>query len=132
MTVMLIVHKNAPLYLRTQLHGLGRAETDEAYRKNLRIIMAVLFAHWSDTNPDLTGIRGNLFDVITNESFYQEGFNKTSDKRLWFCSYVGFEKTTSEWAKEHAPSCRGYICMRVFVTDEFSNELESHTIIIYY
>ncbi len=132
MAVMIVINKNAHLYLQTHLFAIGRAADDAEFRKNLRIMAAVLLADWSDSKPDLSGVRGNIFDVITNEQFYQTGVNKTSGERLWFCSYIGFEKITSKWAKENTNQSRGYICMRIYITDAQHNELESHTVQIYY
>lgn len=117
------------------LYGVGRASTDAELRANLRLILAILLAQWSDTNPDLEGIRGDIFDIVTSEFFYEKGYAKTtenSDTRIWFCSYVGFEKVTSAWAKEHHPDCRGYISMRLHNQDERCNELDSHSIQFYF
>ena len=132
MAVIIAVVPNPRVYLRTHLYGLGRAETDAAYRQNLRVIAAILFAYWADSAPDLSGERGHIFDVVTSDKFYHDGVNTTSDRRLWFCSYVGFEKITSTWAKQNAPSCKGYLSMRIYITDEFSRELAAHTIQIYF
>ena len=116
------------------LYAVGRAGTDAELRENLRLILAILLARWSDTNPDLEGVRGNLFDVATTEKFYQEGFAKTvgahGDDRLWFCSYVGFEKATSLWARSRG--LHGVVCARLFNQDVKNKELDAHTIQIYF
>lgn len=136
MAFLKIVIPNRNIYTRTMLYGVGRAETDADLRKNLRLIAAVLITGWSDTtNPDLAGIVGEIFDVMTSPKFYEDGYNKTSkgnDTRLWFCSYVGFEKLTSKWAKETIPQCHGVICMRIYNQDAQQNPMDSHTVQIFY
>ena len=133
MAVLIIPVENMrKLYIQTQLFGNGRAEDDASFRQNLRLIAAVLLAHWSDTKPDLSGETGHIFDVLTSEKFYKEGYNSTSDYRLWTCSYIGFEKITSKWAKEKFPNAHGYICMRVVAFDAGATEKASHTIQFYY
>lgn len=135
MAFLSIVHPSPQIYLRTKLHGIGYASSDAELRENLRLITAILLAKWSDTNPNLDGIRGILFDVITNEFFYHNGYAKAvdgTDERLWFCSYVGFEQITSKWAKEKHPGCKGYISMRLFNRDAKQQELDSHTVQIYF
>lgn len=136
MALLHIVNPNNRIYTRTMLHGVGRAGSDAELRANLRVILAILLVDWSETNPDLSGERGDIFDVITTPQFYEKGYAKTiahkGDERLWFCSYIGFEKVTSKWAKENCPDCHGYISMRIYNQDSRHNELESHTIIIYF
>lgn len=161
MAVILITEPNPKIYTRTLLHALGRADSDSEFRTNLRLVVAVLLAYWADTKPDLSGVRGDIFDVVTSEHFYRKGLAKTvyrekkgpllnddgigidpvpmwkeeladETARLWFCSYVGFEKITSKWAKENHPGCHGYICMRVFNQDVRHNEIDGHTIIVYF
>lgn len=137
MAILQIYIPSRNIYTRTMLYGVGRATSDGALRANLRLIAAVLLAGWSDNqHPDLSGITGEIFDVVTSEKFYTEGYNATirgdKDKRLWFCSYIGFEKITSKWAKENHPDCHGYICMRVDNQDERHNIIDAHTIQIYF
>jgi hypothetical protein len=117
------------------LHGFGRVDNDAEFRSQLRLIAAILLAQWSDTKPDLNGVRGDIFDVATNEQFYQNGYNVTTkgnDRRLWFCSYIGFERISSKWAMENYPGCHGYIGMRIYNQDERHNDLDSHTILFYF
>lgn len=132
MAIMLVVSPQSKIYLRTILYGVGRAEDDSELRANFRLIAASVLAHWSDSNPDLSGVRGDIFDVLTAEPFYQKGYAKTSGERLWFCSYIGFEKITSTWAKTNHPDCKGYLCIRIYNQDSRHNELEFHTIQIYF
>lgn len=128
---------NKNIYTRTLLHAIGRAHTDGEMRANLRLIVAVLLAQWSDTHAHLLhGQLGDLFDVVTSEDLYLKGVVKTvageRDERLWFCSYIGFEKITSQWAKETHPDCHGVVCMRLFNQDARHNEIDSHSIQIYF
>lgn len=137
MSVRLIFIPNRNIYTRTMLYGVGRAQNDAELRNNLRLIAAVLLAGWSDTkDADLSGQMGEIFDILTSEKFYTEGYNTSikgeNDRRLWFCSYIGFEKLTSKWARENHPDCHGYICMRVFNQDDQRRELDHHTIQIYF
>lgn len=119
-------------YTQTLLWGLGRAEDDAEFRQNLRIIMAILLAKsYEDSNPP-EGREAAIFDIMTSESFYLKGYNKTSDQRLWFPSYVGFEKLTSKWAKQKYPDCHGYLCMRLIEQDVENETLASHTVQIYF
>ncbi len=130
-----IVFPHPGFYKRTQLNAINQSQDDGMMRENFRIMMAVLLAHWADTKPDLTGERGFLFDLLTSEKFYTSGYNKTkngNDERLWFCSYVGFEKVRSKWMKEKYPDVRGVLCMRIFSRDNKGVELDAHTIQIYY
>jgi hypothetical protein len=136
MAVLLINIPSPHIYTRTMLHGIGRAQTNAEMWDNLRLIAAVLLARWCDTGPDLTGVRGHIFDVLTSEFFYQKGYAKTKfgehDDRLWFCGYIGFEKVTSLWAKKNYPKCHGYICMRVHNQDDKHREQDNHTILFYF
>lgn len=137
MAVLQAVIPNSNIFLRTRLYGEGRAEDDAAMRKNFRIIAAVLMGEWSEiTLVDLDGIYGDILDVMTSPKFYDDGYNKTTngvnDDRLWFCSYVGFEKLTSKWAKETIPNCRGVILMRISNQDGKGNALDAHTVQIFY
>lgn len=119
-------------YMQTILWALGRAEDDAEFRQNLRILMAVLLAKgYDDANPP-TGKLAAIFDIMTSESFYLKGYNKTSNQIMWFPSYVGFEKLSSKWAKETYPGCRGYLCMRLIEKDIEFNEVEAHTVQIYF
>lgn len=132
MAVLIVSHSNKKIYLQSHLWGLGRAEDDQAFRSNLRLIFAVLLAQWSENNPELFGKDSYIFDIITTPHFYKKSYVTTSDQKVWFCSYVGFEKITSKWAKEEFPNCRGYLCMRLYATNAQSEELEAHTVQIYY
>lgn len=135
MAVLLVVNPNPHAYVRTTLHGINKARSYAEFFDNLRMITAVLLAQWSDTNPDLSGVRGDVFDVLTTEIFYRKGYAKTkrgSDERLWFCDYIGFEKVTSQWAKTNHPDCRGYISMRIHNQDQRHLDLEHHTVILYF
>lgn len=136
MAFLHIVNPNNRVYTRTMLYGVGRAETDAVFRANLRMILAILLANWSDTNPDLSGVKGDIFDILTSPQFYEEGYAKTvageKDARLWFCSYIGFEKVTSKWAKENHPGCHGVVCARIYNQDTRHNEIDSHTVQFYF
>lgn len=136
MAVLQVFVPTPNIYTRTLLHGVGRAGTDAELRNNLRLIAAILMAGWHDKyQPDLGGSTGEIFDVMTNEKFYLDGYNTTAkgdDRRLWFCSYIGFEKLTSKWAKENHPDCHGYICMRMYNQDDKQREVDHHTIQIYF
>ena len=136
MALLLVVNPSPRIYTRTMLFGVGRADSHSEMQDNLRLIAAILMAQWSDTNPDLSGVRGHIFDVLTSELFYQKGYAKTQfgdyDDRLWFCDYVGFEKITSRWAKENCPGCNGYICMRIHNQDDKHRERDNHTVLIYF
>lgn len=119
-------------YVQTILWALGRAEDDAEFRKNLRILMAVLLAKgYDEANPPKDKLAA-IFDIMTSESFYLKGYNKSSDQRLWFPSYVGFEKLTSKWAKETYPKCHGYLCMRLVEKDVNNKDLDAHTVQIYF
>jgi hypothetical protein len=136
MAILLVINPQIKLYTRYMLHGLGRVDNDAQFREQLRLMAAILLAHWMDTNPVLKEKESDLFDVVTSEKFYEDGYTKTTngdnDDRLWFCSYVGFERVTSAWAKKNHPECRGYIGMRIFNQDKNCRDLDSHTIIIYF
>lgn len=136
MAFLHIAFPNRLLYLRTRLHGVGHADSDAEMRENFRLIVAVLLALWADANnPDLSGIRGTVFDIATSEFFYENGYAKTidnGDERLWFCSYIGFEQITSQWAKENHPTCNGCLCMRLYSQDNKHREMGAHTIQIYF
>jgi hypothetical protein len=155
MAFITVVVPRPQLYSRFMLHGLGRVESDAHFREQLRLMAAILFAHWSDGNPDLQGVKGDVFDVVIDQPFTERGFTKTvksekkadalvttfagviepetrSDARLWFCSYIGFERITSKWAKENCPGCRGYICMRIYNQDLRHNIVDTHTVQIYF
>lgn len=122
---------NKELYLNTQLWIVRRQIDDATYRKHLRVVMAILLATaYDEANPPV-GISAELFDVLTSERFHECGYNKTTDNRLWFCSYIGFEKITSAWAKEKYPKCKGYLCMRVLIKNHLHQET-SHTVQIYF
>ncbi|BAW19379.1 hypothetical protein [Ralstonia phage RP31] len=117
------------------LHGVGRADSDAELRANLRVILAILLVDWYESNPDLGGVKSHIFDVVTAPQFYEEGYTKTvgnNDDRLWFCSYIGFEKLTSQWAKENAKGCHGVICARIFNQDARQNEMDHHCIQVYF
>lgn len=146
MAFISVIIPHRKIYTQYMLHGYGRAKDDAEFRFGLRMTAAVLLSWWYDeavllaekddpNRPNLEGSRGHVFDVATNEHFYTKGFGKTqngNDERLWFCSYIGFEKVTSEWAKKNYPDCNGYICMRIYNQDSRHNELESHTVQIYF
>lgn len=136
MAIILVTNPQPKLYTRYMLHGFGRVDNDAEFREQLRLMVAVLLAQWTDTKPDLSGARGVVFDVATNQQFYESGYAKTingdRDARLWFCGYVGFERVTSEWAKKNCPGCHGYVSMRLYNQDERHNELDAHSIIIYF
>ncbi len=135
MAIILVTNPQPKLYTRYMLHGFGRVDNDADFREQLRLVAAILLAHWSDTDPDLSGVRGEIFDVVTNMHFYQNGYGVTTkgnDRRLWFCSYIGFERVSSKWAKENHPNCHGYLSMRLYNQDTRHNELDSHTIMIYF
>jgi hypothetical protein len=77
----------------------------------------------------------DIFDVVTSEAFYEKGVIKTvnnSDERLWFCTYAGFEKVTSQWAKDNAKGCHGVVSMRLHNTDTLHREADGHSIQIYF
>lgn len=132
MAVVIHYTPDRTTYMQTILWALGRAEDDAEFRQNLRILMAVLLAKgYDDANPP-TGKLSAIFDIMTSESFYLKGYNKTSDQHLWFPSYVGFEKLTSKWAKEKYPDCRGYLCMRLIEQDVEGKTLAAHTVQIYF
>lgn len=136
MAVLLVVNPDSRIYTRTVLHGINKSQSDTEYWDNLRLIAAVLLAQWSDTNPDLSGVRGHIFDVVVNEFFYHNGYAKTSfgeyDDRLWFCDYIGFEKITSQWAKENCPGCNGYLSMRLRNQNDKHRDVDNHTVLIYF
>lgn len=135
MTFLHLIVPNNHIYTRTLLFATGRAQSDAELRSNLRLIAAILLAFWSDTKPDLSGSIGEIFDVVTSEPFYMKGLNKTvknNDERLWFCTYAGFEKLTSQWARDNAKGCHGVVCLRIHNQDARHNDLESHSIQIYY
>lgn len=136
MAFISVIVPRPSLYTRYMLHGLGRVEEDARFREQLRLMTAILLAEWSSTEPDLSGVVGDVFDVVTSAQFYEHGYAKTvgfgNDERLWFCSYVGFERVTSEWARRHHPSCKGYICMRIYNQDARHIEMAAHTIQIYF
>lgn len=142
------------IFNKTLLYAIGRCGNDAELRENLRLIAAILVAHWSETiTPEEHSINViDLINVVTDPQFYEKGFSKTNrnaiaeemieeqeifgmssiDERLWFCSYIGFEKLTSKWSKENIPDCHGVICMRVFNQDKFHRDCDSHTIQIFY
>lgn len=132
MAFLILDHPNKQIYLQTHLWALGRAQDDDSYRANLRLVFAVLLAQWSDNHPELFGENNHLFDIITNENFIKKTYVTTSEKKIYFCSYIGFEKLTSKWAKEKYPHCRGYLCMRIYATNQHSEELDAHTIQMLY
>lgn len=135
MAFLSVIVPRPNLYVRTMLYGVGRAESDTELRANLRLIAACLLAEWYDEKQKLNDITGQLFDMVTSEFFFANGYAKSKfrdEERLWFCSYVGFEKVTSAWAKKHHPGCKGYISMRVYNQDARHVELDSHTIQIYF
>lgn len=136
MAFLQIIKPDPGIYMRTRLYGVGRAESAAEMRDNLRLIGCILMARWSDDpHMALDGQIGDLFDVMTSESFYQKGIAKTvenNDERLWFNTYAGFEMLTSQWAKENAEGCRGVICMRVHNQGTDHQPIDSHTIQIYF
>lgn len=156
MAFLTVIVPRPQLYSRYMLHGYGRVETDAHFREQLRLMAAILFAEWSDTGlVNLDEKKRDIFDVVIDEHFYTKGFAKTAksqrvnnrsadtfagvipvetrpDARLWFCSYIGFEKITSKWAKENCPGCRGYISMRIYNQDTRHNIVDSHTVQIYF
>lgn len=143
MAFLHIVHPNNKIYTRTQLFAVGRAKDNAEMRSNLRLIAASLLAFWSDTNPDLSGEIGEIFDVVTSPDFYEKGLLKTYkgkneelgmyyDERLWFCTYAGFEKITSQWGKDNAKGCHGVVTMRLHNQDKLHNDCDAHTIQIYF
>ena len=136
MAVLIVVAPSPQVYTRTLLYAIGRAQTQAEMWDNLRLIAAVILVNWCDSNPDLSGVRGNIFDVLTTEFFYLNGYAKTKfgehDDRLWFCDYIGFEKITSTWAKENCPGCKGYLSMRLFNQDEKHRKQDTHTVQIYF
>lgn len=137
MSFLQIIIPNRKIYTQTRLFGIGRAESDGVMRANLRKIAAALSATWyAENEPELVGKIEHIFDVLTTEQFYENGYAKTVqdkyDPRLWLCSYIGFETLTSKWAKETIPACHGVICMRLYNQDERCDELEAHTVQIYF
>lgn len=136
MAFLSIVIPRPKIYTSTRLYGVGRAESDAELRANLRLITAVLLGEWYEEHkPGLDMKNGHVFDIATSEFFFKNGFAKSQfneDTRLWFCTYVGFEKVTSWWAKKNHPTCHGYLSMRLLNQDVRHNELDSHTIQIYF
>ena len=136
MAVLLVVKPNSHVYIRTMLYGIGRANSHAEMQDNLRLIAAILMADWVNLQPDPGDVREHIFDVMTTPLFYENGYAKTKfgdyDDRLWFCDYVGFEKITSQWAKENCPGCNGYICMRIHNQDDKHRERDNHTVLIYF
>lgn len=136
MTFLSVIIPKPQIYLRTMLHAIGHAQSDGEMRDNLRLIAAILLAEWvSDCNPFLNNASSQIFDMVTSAHFYEKGYAKSifgGDVRMWFCSYVGFEKVTSQWAKENHPDCRGTISMRLFNQDDRHIELDAHSIQIYF
>lgn len=136
MAVILVVKPNAHVYLRTTLWAINKAQTYPEMFDNLRLIAAILMADWLDSEPDLSGVREHIFDVMTTPFFYENGYAKTkfgdNDDRLWFCDYIGFEKITSQWAKENCPGCKGYICVRISNQNDRHKVVDNHTIQFYF
>lgn len=130
-----LITPNNKIYTRALLHGVGYAGSQAELRDNMRLIVAILLAYWGDTNPEMSPEVSDVFDVVTSEDFYMKGILKTvrgTDERLWFCSYAGFEKVTSQWANEKAKGCHGVVSMRLHNTDTRHNEADAHTIQIYF
>lgn len=138
MAFLLIKIPRPKLYSRYMLHGLGPVDNDATFRNDLRLMAAVLLAQWYDEkNTELTGKISDIFDVATTEQFYKQGYAKTTngenDTRLWFCSYIGFERSVkSAWVKKNCPDCRGYISMHIYNQDIRHNHLDSHVVQIYF
>lgn len=125
---------NMPLpkvYRQLLSHGINLANTEEI-RDNFRIITSVAFAHIYDSQKVDFGEKNNyLIDVLLSEQYAFKGYVTLSDNSIVMCSYAGFEKITSKWARETFPECRGVITTRIGKFNEKLESLDFHSVSIY-
>lgn len=124
MTFALIKAKDRKISINAILDGVARATTDAELRRNLRLIGAVLLARHAEHSPY------DAVHIAMTEQFIEDGRVMTDKEGVWFCSYVGFERITSQWAREQNFTC--VICMRLVKMDIKMRELVAHTVQIYF
>lgn len=119
--------------MQSALHVVGRAGDDSDLRARLRLTLAILVAKHFENDPS------DIVDIVTNEEFYKKGFvgaKGNNGEVIWACSYVGWERCTSKWAKDKGYHC--VICLRMVAgrleAGNTSNnfEGEAHTVQFYY
>ena len=120
----LIVKPDRKMSLNSILHGVYRDISDQQLRENLRTILAVLIArHLENELTDLDAL------VIMPE-MYEKGYVATKDAVVT-CSYIGFERVSSRWAKEQGLHC--VICARYVAADARKQfEGQTHTVQFYF
>lgn len=130
---ILILGKALPkVYRMTLSHGIGQASMEEM-RDNFRLIQAVAFAHIYDEDPMCVPARHDvLVDILLSEQFARKGYVTLSDESIVMCSYAGFERLTSKWAKQTYPDCRGVITTRLCKFDKSMNELAHYTVSVFF
>lgn len=129
----IILAKALPkIYRQTLSHGINLANAEEI-RDNFRLIQSVLFAHLVDEQTVDFGDKNNyLVDVLLSEQYARKGYVSLSDESMMMCSYAGFEKLTSKWARETFPECRGVITTRIGKFNKHMDALDFHSVSFYF
>lgn len=132
MACLILKSKNEKIYRMVLSHAINLAESDRI-RDNFRFIASVLFAHCYDNGGVKVQPKDDyLVDVLLSEQYAKTGYVTLSDESIVICSYAGFEKLTSKWAKENCLGCRGVITIRVCKFDKHLNVLDAHSVSIYF
>lgn len=128
----IILAKALPkIYRMTLSHGINLANVEEI-RDNFRLIQCVAFAHlYDDAQVDFGDKNNYLIDVLLSEQYARKGFVSLSDESMAMCSYAGFEKLTSKWARETFPECRGVITTRIGKFNKHLDALDYHSVSFY-
>lgn len=124
MAYNLFVHKDRKLALNLMLHGVYLDTMDSVLRRNLRLTLGVLLAKYQEHNPSIA------VDLAMMEDMIEHGKCGFTDC-VWACTYIGFERVSSKWAKELGLHC--VITARFGKGDLRSLfELENHTVQFYF
>lgn len=119
--------------MQSVLHTVGRAGDDADLRYRLRLTLAILIAKHFENDPC------DIVDIVTSEDFYNKGYigaKGNNGEVIWACSYIGYERCTSKWARDRGYTC--VICMRMvagrLLAGNTSNNFngEAHTVQFYY
>lgn len=129
----IILAKALPrIYRMTLSHGIYLADREEI-RDNFRLIQCIAFANLIDETPINLGDKNDyLIDVLLSEQYARKGYVTLSDESIVMCSYAGFEKLTSKWARETFPECRGVVTTRIGKFDKKLESLDFHSVSIYF
>lgn len=120
----LFIKPDRKISMHSMLHGVYKDNSDQHLRENLRTILAVLLARHCEHEL------GELESLIIMPEMYEKGYVATKDCVV-ACSYIGFERVKSKWAKDQGLHC--VICARFVFTDALKRfEGHTHTVQFYF